>query len=144
MRLLPRGTFDDRQDGRLTKDQILDSRRGTAIDPKTDALIRFARKLVDERGRVSNADVAEVRAVGFDDSAIAKSWPMWRSTSSPITSITSPKRTSISLSPKRSSITTTFVLRFLAVTQLGNDCVPFLDSAFNQFSFLPKVTGHIP
>jgi uncharacterized peroxidase-related enzyme len=56
----------------LTPDQILDSRRGTAIDPKTDALIRFARKLVDERGRISDADVAEVRAAEFDDGAIAE------------------------------------------------------------------------
>lgn len=56
----------------LTPDQIVDSRRGTAIDPKTDALIRFARKLVDERGRVSDADVAEVRAAGLDDGAIAE------------------------------------------------------------------------
>jgi uncharacterized peroxidase-related enzyme len=56
----------------LTPDQILDSRRGTAIDPKSDAVIRFARKLVDERGRVSDADVAEVRAAGLDDGAIAE------------------------------------------------------------------------
>ena len=56
----------------LTSDQILDSRRGTAIDPKSDAVIRFARKLVDERGRVSDADVAEVRAAGLDDGGIAE------------------------------------------------------------------------
>lgn len=56
----------------LTPDQILDSRRGTAIDPKADAVIRFARKLVDERGRVSDADVAEVRAAGLNDGAIAE------------------------------------------------------------------------
>ena len=56
----------------LTPDQILDSRRGTAIDPKSDAVIRFARKLVDERGRVSDADVAEVRAAGLDDGGIAE------------------------------------------------------------------------
>ncbi len=56
----------------LTPDQILDSRRGTAIDPKTDALIRFARKVVDERGLVSDADVAEVRSAGLDDAAIAE------------------------------------------------------------------------
>lgn len=56
----------------LTPDQILDSRRGTAIDPKIDALIRFARKLVDERGRVSDAAIAEVRAEGWDDGAIAE------------------------------------------------------------------------
>lgn len=56
----------------LTPDQILDSRRGTAIDPKADAVIRFARKLVDERGRVSDADVAEVRAAGLNDGGIAE------------------------------------------------------------------------
>ncbi len=56
----------------LTPDQILDSRRGTAIDPKADAVIRFARKLVDDRGRVSDADVAEVRAAGLNDGAIAE------------------------------------------------------------------------
>src|SRR5712692_3712643 len=31
----------------LTADQIRDSRLGTAVDRKTDALIRFARKVVD-------------------------------------------------------------------------------------------------
>ena len=56
----------------LTPDQILDSRRGTAVDPKADAVIRFARKLVDERGRVSDADVAEVRAAGLNDGGIAE------------------------------------------------------------------------
>jgi uncharacterized peroxidase-related enzyme len=56
----------------LTPDEILDSRRGTAVDPKADSVIRFARKLVDERGRVSDADVAEVRAAGLNDGAIAE------------------------------------------------------------------------
>jgi len=56
----------------LTPDQIRDSRRGMAIDPKTDTLIRFARKLVDDRGRVSNADLHAVREAGFDDAAIAE------------------------------------------------------------------------
>ena len=56
----------------LTPDQILDSRRGTAVDPRSDAVIRFARKIVDERGRVSDTEVAEVRAAGLDDGAIAE------------------------------------------------------------------------
>ncbi len=56
----------------LTPDQIRDSRRGTAIDPKADAIVRFARKLVDVRGRVSNDDVSEVREAGLDDGAIAE------------------------------------------------------------------------
>jgi uncharacterized peroxidase-related enzyme len=56
----------------LTADQIRDSRLGTAVDPRTDALIRFARKLVDSRGQVSDADVQDVRDAGFDDAAIAE------------------------------------------------------------------------
>ena len=56
----------------LTPEQILDSRRGTAVDPKSDAVIRFARKVVDERGRVSDADIADVRAAGLNDGAIAE------------------------------------------------------------------------
>lgn len=56
----------------LTPEQILDSRRGTAVDPKSDAVIRFARKIVDARGQVSDADIGEVRAAGLDDGAIAE------------------------------------------------------------------------
>lgn len=56
----------------LTSDQIRDSRLGSAIDPKVDALLRFARRVVDARGRVTNDDLAEVRAAGFDDGAIAE------------------------------------------------------------------------
>jgi uncharacterized peroxidase-related enzyme len=56
----------------LTADQIRDSRLGTAVDPKADALIRFARKVVDTRGGVSDADLDEIRATGFDDAAIAE------------------------------------------------------------------------
>ena len=56
----------------LTPEQILDSRRGTAVDPKSDAVIRFARKVVDERGRVNDTDIADVRAAGLNDGAIAE------------------------------------------------------------------------
>jgi uncharacterized peroxidase-related enzyme len=56
----------------LTADQIRDGRLGTAVDPKTDALIRFARKLVDSQGRVNDEDVQDVREAGFDDGVIAE------------------------------------------------------------------------
>ena len=56
----------------LSAEQILDSRRGTAVDPKSEAVISLARKLVAERGRVSNADLAEARAAGLDDADIAE------------------------------------------------------------------------
>jgi uncharacterized peroxidase-related enzyme len=56
----------------LSVDQILDSRRGTSVDPKTDAIIQFARQVVDQRGLVSDANIAQVRAAGLDDGAIAE------------------------------------------------------------------------
>jgi uncharacterized peroxidase-related enzyme len=56
----------------LGADQILDSRRGTSIDPKTDTMIQFARQIVDDRGHVSDAHIAQVRAAGLDDGAIAE------------------------------------------------------------------------
>jgi uncharacterized peroxidase-related enzyme len=56
----------------LTAEQIRDSRLGTAVDPKADALIRFARAVVETRGRVSTADLDDVREAGFDDGAIAE------------------------------------------------------------------------
>ena len=56
----------------LTADQILDSRRGTSVDSKTDAIIRFARQVVEKQGRVTDADLADARIAGLDDSAVAE------------------------------------------------------------------------
>src|SRR5262249_15448509 len=56
----------------LTAEQIRDSRLGTAVDPKADALIRFALKVVDTGGRVGDGDFDQVRRAGFDDAAIAE------------------------------------------------------------------------
>jgi len=56
----------------LTPDQIRDSRQGTAADGKTDALLHFARKLVETRGQVSDGDVNAVRQAGFTDGEIAE------------------------------------------------------------------------
>ena len=56
----------------LTAEQIRDSRLGTAVDPRADALIRFALEVVQTRGRVSDAALAEVREAGFDDGVIAE------------------------------------------------------------------------
>ena len=56
----------------LTPDQILDSRRGTSVDPKTDAVVRLARKLVDARGHATDADLDDFRGAGFDDEAVVE------------------------------------------------------------------------
>lgn len=45
---------------------------GESSDPQTAAALRFALKLVNERGQVDAADVEALRAVGFDDQHIVE------------------------------------------------------------------------
>jgi uncharacterized peroxidase-related enzyme len=56
----------------LTADQILDSRRGTSVESKSAAIVRFARQVLDKQGRLSDADLADARIAGLDDAAIAE------------------------------------------------------------------------
>ena len=56
----------------LTEQEVLASRRGVSTDPKTDVLLRFARKLVANRGLVDDADIAAVRDAGYGDAEIAE------------------------------------------------------------------------
>jgi alkylhydroperoxidase family enzyme len=45
---------------------------GEAADPATQAALRFALKLVDQRGQVDDADIAALRTAGFDDERIVE------------------------------------------------------------------------
>ena len=45
---------------------------GESADPKTNAALRFALKVVDARGQVTDADVQALRAAGFDDEHIVE------------------------------------------------------------------------
>jgi uncharacterized peroxidase-related enzyme len=56
----------------LTDEQIRDSRLGGAVDPRADTLIRLALQVLETRGKVSDAALAEVREAGFDDGVIAE------------------------------------------------------------------------
>lgn len=56
----------------LTAEEIRDARLGSAIDPRDDALLRFARKLVVERGHVADSDLDQLRHHGFTDGDIAE------------------------------------------------------------------------
>lgn len=56
----------------LSDEEVIDSRRGGSADPKTAVLLRFARTLVEARGRITDADVARVRDAGWNDAAIAE------------------------------------------------------------------------
>lgn len=50
--------------------EIAAARRGSASDQKRAAALRLARALVENRGRVTDSDVARVRAAGYTDGEI--------------------------------------------------------------------------
>lgn len=56
----------------LNAAQILDSRRGTAVDTKTDAVLHLARQGVEKRGWVTDGDLVNARRAGLDDGAITE------------------------------------------------------------------------
>jgi uncharacterized peroxidase-related enzyme len=45
---------------------------GKSSDPQTALVLRFALKLVEQRGQVTQADVTELRVAGFDDQHIVE------------------------------------------------------------------------
>lgn len=47
----------------LSESDLLDAGHGTASDDKTNAALTFARKIIEDRGHVSDEDVEEVRRV---------------------------------------------------------------------------------
>lgn len=56
----------------LSVEEITDSRRGVSPDRKTEAVLQFARKVVTERGWVSDDDLTAARAAGVNDAEIAE------------------------------------------------------------------------
>ena len=56
----------------LGDEDIADSRRGVSPDRKTEAVLQFARKVVTERGWVSDDDVESLRAAGTTDAELAE------------------------------------------------------------------------
>jgi uncharacterized peroxidase-related enzyme len=56
----------------LTPDQIRDARLGTAVDSKIEVLVKFSKKLVSERGHVTDDDLNTLRRHGYDDGHIAE------------------------------------------------------------------------
>lgn len=53
-------------------EEMAAAQTGQSNDPQTQAALRFALKLVNERGQVSEADVKDLRAAGFSDEAIVE------------------------------------------------------------------------
>ena len=55
---------------KLSADEIILARKGHASDPKRNAAIQFARKIIETRGKVSDGDVKAVRDAGYTDANI--------------------------------------------------------------------------
>ena len=55
---------------KLDDAEITANRNGASNDPKADAAVRFAAKVVRERGRVSDDDVRAVKLAGYDDAQV--------------------------------------------------------------------------
>lgn len=56
----------------LTAEEIQSSRSGSDADEKTNALMKFSRKIVEKRGFVSDQDLQEFRDAGFGDAEITE------------------------------------------------------------------------
>jgi uncharacterized peroxidase-related enzyme len=55
---------------RMSADEIVLARKGHASDPKRDAAVQFARKVIETRGQVGDADVTTVRDAGYTNANI--------------------------------------------------------------------------
>jgi len=55
---------------KLSDTEIATNRDGGSTDAKADAAVRFAVKLVNARGHVSDADIQAVRAAGYSDAQV--------------------------------------------------------------------------
>jgi uncharacterized peroxidase-related enzyme len=58
------------RNGKLDAAELELSRRGGSSDPKRAAAVRFAKAVAETRGKVSDEDIAVVRAAGFSDGDI--------------------------------------------------------------------------
>lgn len=56
----------------LSAEEMLDNRAATSSDSKTEAVLRFAREIVTERGLVSEETFDAVRDAGFTDGEITE------------------------------------------------------------------------
>ena len=55
---------------KLPANEIILARKGHASDPKRDAAIQFAHKVIETRGKVSDADLKAVRDAGYTDANV--------------------------------------------------------------------------
>jgi uncharacterized peroxidase-related enzyme len=56
----------------LTAADLVEGRSAAAADPRTDAALKFARAVLETRGKVGDDDLRTVRQAGFDDAQIVE------------------------------------------------------------------------
>ncbi len=57
---------------KITPEEIALNRKGASGDAKADAAVRFAAKVAQVRGKVSDADIAAVKLAGFSEAQIVE------------------------------------------------------------------------
>jgi uncharacterized peroxidase-related enzyme len=55
---------------KLPADEVILARKGRATDAKRDAAVQFARKVIETRGQVSDADLKAVRDAGYTEANV--------------------------------------------------------------------------
>lgn len=56
----------------LNDDEIVEARHGESTDPKNQAILKFAKEVVENRGNVSNQDIAGLKAAGVNDTELVE------------------------------------------------------------------------
>ena len=57
---------------KLDESEIRAARDGRSSDTRADAALHFARRVASEHGRINDADLAALRAAGFDDAGVVE------------------------------------------------------------------------
>jgi uncharacterized peroxidase-related enzyme len=65
-------TYLARHVAKLDESEVAANRSGSSNDAKADAAVRFASKVAQQRGHVSDEDVRAVRAAGYADDGIVE------------------------------------------------------------------------
>jgi uncharacterized peroxidase-related enzyme len=55
---------------KMPADEIILARKGHATDPKRDAAVQFASKIIETRGKVSDNDLKAIRDAGYTDANV--------------------------------------------------------------------------
>jgi uncharacterized peroxidase-related enzyme len=63
-------SFTAKHMAQLAPEEVVLARKGHASDPKRDAAVQFARKVIETRGQVTDADLKAVRDAGYSDANV--------------------------------------------------------------------------